>query len=66
MVTQFMQTNNLSFPVLLDIDGSVALDYSVFGIPTTFFIDGNGIIKDKKLGPFNSTAEIESSISKIQ
>jgi len=65
LVTQFMQSNNLSFPVLLDTDGSVSLNYNVSGIPTTFFIDKDGIIKDKRLGPFNSVAEIESYLEKI-
>ena len=63
VVTQYMQSNNLSFPVLFDTDGSVGLDYNVRGIPTTFFIDGDGIIQAKKLGSFSSVAEIESYIS---
>jgi peroxiredoxin len=65
-VTQYMQNNNLSFPVLFDKDGSVGLDYNVSGIPTTYLIDGDGIIQAKKLGSFSSIAEIESYISKIQ
>ena len=65
VITQFMQSNNLSFPVLLDTDGSVSLNYNVSGIPTTFFIDKDGIIKEKRLGPFNSVAEIESYLKNI-
>lgn len=65
VVTQFMQNNNLSFPVLLDTDGSVSLNYNVSGIPTTFFIDKDGIIKEKRLGSFNSVAEIEDYLEKI-
>ncbi len=65
VVTQFMQSNNLSFPVLLDTDGSVSLNYNVSGIPTTFFIDKDGIIKEKRLGSFNSVAEIEDYLEKI-
>jgi thiol-disulfide isomerase/thioredoxin len=65
VVTQYMQSNGLSFPVLFDTDGSVGLDYNVTGIPTTFFIDKDGIIQAKRLGPFNSVAEIESYLVKI-
>jgi len=65
-VTQFKQSRNLSFPVLLDTNGSTSLDYNVGGIPTTFFIDGDGITKAKKLGPFNSLSGMESYISKIK
>jgi len=65
VATQFMEDNELSFPVLLDADGSVGLDYNVGGIPTTFFIDEYGIIQAKKLGSFNSVTEIESLLAKI-
>ncbi len=63
--TQFIKDNDLSFPVLLDTDGSVGQDYKVSGIPTTFFIDENGVIQARKLGPFTSVAEIENFLAKI-
>ena len=58
-VKKFMEDNGLNFPVLLDTDTSVAGIYNVSGIPTTFFIDRNGIIKDKKMGPFPSKADLD-------
>jgi len=61
----FMQSNNYSFPVLLDISQDVALEYNVWGIPTTFFIDKDGIIQAIKIGPFSSKAEIEMGLSEI-
>ena len=64
--TQYMESNDLSFPVLLDTDGEVSSFYNIVGIPTTFFIDVNGVIQAKKLGSFNSVIEIESQISIIQ
>jgi peroxiredoxin len=54
-----MEDNGLTFPVLLDTDTSIAENYNIRGIPTTFFIDRNGIIKDKEIGPFSSKAEID-------
>jgi thiol-disulfide isomerase/thioredoxin len=66
VAAQYMQDNGLSFPVLLDTDGSVALSYNVTAIPTTFFLDIDGIIQATKLGSFSSVAEIESYISRIQ
>jgi peroxiredoxin len=65
-ITQFMQNNNFSFPVLLDPSGATSLDYNVGGIPTTFFIDVEGTIKAMKLGFFNSLSEMESYLLKIQ
>ncbi len=56
---KFVEDNSLSFPVLLDSDQSVARDYNVRGIPATFFIDKDGIIKDMKIGAFSNKAEID-------
>ena len=56
---EFMEGNGLSFPVLLDTDTSAAKDYNARFIPTTFFIDKSGIIKDIKIGAFANKAEIE-------
>ena len=61
----FMESHDLSFPVLLDTKQDVAEKYNIRGIPTTFFIDENGIIKRMKIGAFISAAEIENSLSKI-
>ncbi len=64
-VEEFMQSHNLSFPVLLDTKQDVDQKYNIYGIPTTFLIDKDGIIQDIKVGAFQSTAELESSLSKI-
>jgi len=65
-VAEFMQSQGLSFPVLLDSEGKIAQQYSIPGIPTTFFIDRDGIIQDIRIGAFQSKAEIESSLSKLK
>jgi peroxiredoxin len=54
----FMEQNGLSFHVLLDKDMSVAKNYDIRGIPTTFFINENGIIEDIQVGAFMSRAEL--------
>ncbi len=56
---KFMESNNLSFRVLLDADSEVMRLYNVSGIPTTYFIDKDGIIRDVKIGLFQSKAEID-------
>lgn len=40
----------LSFPILFDIDGIVSQQYRVRALPTTYFIDTNGIIQDIIIG----------------
>jgi len=61
----FMQSYNLSFTVLLDTKQDVAQKYNIQYIPTTFFIDKDGIIQDKMIGAFQNKAQIEKSLSKI-
>jgi peroxiredoxin len=58
-VTQFVADNGLTFPVLLDTGLKVARMYNVSSIPVTYFIDKNGIIKDKQIGSFSSKAKID-------
>ncbi len=64
-VERFMQSQGLSMPVLLDIKQDVAGKYNIAGIPTTFFIDADGVIQDKKIGAFWSKEQIESYLDKI-
>jgi len=63
-VGEFMQSQGFSFPVLLD-RGNIAQSYDVVGLPTTVFIDEDGIIQDVKVGAFRSVAEIEGKLGKI-
>jgi len=58
-VKRFMEGNGLSFLVLLDVELKVAGMYNASYIPVTYFIDKNGIIRDRKIGPFSSKAEID-------
>lgn len=64
-VSQFMQSQGFSFTVLLDSQAAVAQQYNVMGIPSTFFIDSDGVIQNIKVGVFQSHTEIEAILSKI-
>ncbi|MBA2264404.1 MAG: redoxin domain-containing protein [Chloroflexi bacterium] len=39
------------YPHLVDPDGRLAIDFGVTGPPETFFVDADGIIRDKQFGP---------------
>ncbi|HEX9178945.1 MAG TPA: DsbE family thiol:disulfide interchange protein [Burkholderiales bacterium] len=39
-----------------DLDGRVGIDYGVYGVPETFVIDKNGIIRYKQIGPITPDA----------
>ena len=64
-IKEFMQSQGLSLPVLLDMQGKVADQYSILGIPATFFIDKDGIIQAIRVGAFPNKAAIEKSLNKI-
>ena len=46
----FMARYGQTYPGLLDPDGRTAIDYGVFGIPETFFVDRRGIVRSRQLG----------------
>ncbi len=64
-VVQFMQSEGFSFTVLLDSNGNVAQRYNIHGIPTTFFIDKDGVIQEIKIGAFQSKADIETILNRL-
>ena len=47
---RFMQSFNLTFPNARDLTGKVSIDYGVYGVPETFFIDRRGRIRAKHVG----------------
>ncbi len=46
----FADRHGFKFPVLLDMDGVAGLDYKVFSLPTTFFVNKDGIIVEQVRG----------------
>jgi len=64
-VENFLLSSNLSIPVLLDTSGAVAQQYSILNIPTTFFINEDGIIQSKRIGAFIYKEQIENELGKI-
>ena len=35
----------------VDNDGRVSIDWGVYGVPETFLVDGQGVIRFKQVGP---------------
>ena len=46
----FVDTLGLTFPVVMDEDGDVARQYRISALPTTFFIDADGVIQEVVMG----------------
>ena len=55
-VAPFMKKYNLSFPALLDPEGTIKSLYQTTGVPESFIIDQQGIVVEKIIGPRNWAA----------
>ena len=49
-IAPFVQKHDLSFPILLDENGDTVQTFGVFGYPTSYLLDGNGIIVLQQTG----------------
>ena len=47
---KFIRDFNLTFPNVRDTTGKVSVEYGVYGVPETFFIDRRGRIRGKHVG----------------
>lgn len=50
-IAKFIENNSIPYTILLDLDGKVARQYEVRGIPTFMVIDKKGIIKERGFPP---------------
>ena len=55
IVQAFAQEQGLTFPIPLDTTGAVAQGYSVQGVPTSLFIDREGVIQARYIGPLDES-----------
>jgi peroxiredoxin len=65
LVPGFLEEFGITFPIVLDEDGSTAKTYRILGLPTTIFIDSSGTVDEVFTGPLNK-AYIESKITKLR
>ncbi len=52
-VQPFADKMGLTFPILLDTDSAVSQLYQVRGIPTTLFLNANGVVVNRHVGPLD-------------
>jgi cytochrome c biogenesis protein CcmG/thiol:disulfide interchange protein DsbE len=55
-VVDFMQKLGVGYPALMDEDSAIARRYGVVGLPTTYFVDANGIVRAKLVGEADAAA----------
>ena len=51
---------------VLDLDGRVGIDYGVYGVPETYLIDKQGVIRYKRVGPLTPQILIDTVLPLIQ
>lgn len=54
-VKPFVEAEGLTFPILLDESGGVALMYRARGLPTSFLVDAEGIVTAVHIGPMTDS-----------
>ena len=63
-IENFLRRVNVTFPIVKDKDKSIEKSYNILIRPSTFFIDKNGVIVDKRLGEI-SKEELEERSQKL-
>jgi cytochrome c biogenesis protein CcmG/thiol:disulfide interchange protein DsbE len=61
----FIKSLNITFPILYDIDGKVAEQYQNQALPTSYFVDTNGIIQEVIVGGPMAEALLRIRIEKL-
>lgn len=62
---EYMKTNGFNFHVLID-NKNIAGEYGIRGVPETFVINKNGIIKEKVIGPIKwDSPDVRAFITKL-
>ncbi|MFG3612499.1 peroxiredoxin family protein [Rummeliibacillus stabekisii] len=52
-IKEFAESYDITYPILLDKEGEQQKQYEIVTIPTTFFINESGQIKQKAVGPMD-------------
>ncbi|HJQ37039.1 MAG TPA: redoxin family protein [Thermoanaerobaculia bacterium] len=60
----FLQQRGTAYPTVVDDRGKTAIAYGVGGVPETYFLDANGVIRAKYAGPMNGDI-IQANLQKV-
>ncbi len=61
----FAQQFGITFPIALDRDGTASDRYELMGLPSTYFIDREGIIRDVIIGGPMSEAVMLANVEEL-
>lgn len=57
---EYKKESRLVFPMALDLNNTVKRSYRIFGPPATFFIDAQGVVRDRVLGPLTKERALDA------
>jgi cytochrome c biogenesis protein CcmG/thiol:disulfide interchange protein DsbE len=58
----YLGAHGVTFPNGPDLRGSISRIYQVSSVPETFILDADGLLRDRKIGPFSSLGEILAAV----
>lgn len=62
----FLEAFGVSYPAVRDVNGEIAQKYQLLGLPTTYFIDRDGIVRAKVAGAFLGPGGVKELEQRIQ
>jgi cytochrome c biogenesis protein CcmG/thiol:disulfide interchange protein DsbE len=69
IVRPYAEDFGIDFPIAIDVDGEVGDAYRLLGLPVTYFIDADGIVRSVFTGPFERTegnTDVRSAIEQSE
>jgi len=61
----FVERYDLTFPILVDAEGEAARRYQLRALPSTFFVDADGVIRKVVIGGPMSEATIRTAVAEL-
>ncbi len=67
-IPPFVETMKLTFPILTDSWGQTDSRYKLMGVPETYIIDQNGVLREKVIGPrdWSRPESVETIVQLLQ
>ena len=64
----FLKKFGITYPAIRDVNGEIAQKFQLVGLPTTYFVDKDGVVRSKFVGAFlepDGVRELEHHIEMI-
>ncbi len=64
-VRSFVKEYQAKYPILMDENGDVVRAYRLTGVPSSYFVDANGVLRDEYFGPLTGN-KIDTKIAALR